>query len=295
MQTLEGLSAQLETTQDIRAIVRVMKALSSARIRSYETAVEAIGEYERAVELGLQAVLREGGAGDLRARAAGGGAAFLVIGSDRGLCGRFNDRIAGFAAERLRAAEAGGGPPPVVAVAGVRAAARLGAAGRPAETAFALPASVDGLAEVVRALVVEMRRWTESGRVGTVTVLFNRRRGAALAEPAERRLLPIPRSRLETLARAPWPSRSRPVFRMERGALLSSLIRQSLFVALYRALAESLASEHAARLAAMQGAERAIDERREALEGAYRRKRQETITRELLDVVSGFEATRDAD
>jgi len=58
----------------------------------------------------------------------------------------------------------------------------------------------------------------------------------------------------------------------------------------YQALAEALASEHATRLAAMQNAERNIEERREELNAAYRRKRQETITRELLDVVSGFEA-----
>ena len=54
--------------------------------------------------------------------------------------------------------------------------------------------------------------------------------------------------------------------------------------------AEALASEHATRLAAMQSAERNIEERREDLTAAYRRKRQEKITRELMDVVAGYEA-----
>jgi len=71
---------------------------------------------------------------------------------------------------------------------------------------------------------------------------------------------------------------------------LSWLVQQRLFVSLYRALAEALASEHATRLAAMQGAERNIEERRADLMQVYCVKRQETITRELMDVVSGFEA-----
>ena len=60
-------------------------------------------------------------------------------------------------------------------------------------------------------------------------------------------------------------------------------------------LAEAIASEHASRLAAMQAAERNIEERRDDLQQLYRQPRQETITRELLDVVSGFEAVSTAD
>jgi F-type H+-transporting ATPase subunit gamma len=58
----------------------------------------------------------------------------------------------------------------------------------------------------------------------------------------------------------------------------------------YRAFAESLASENASRLAAMQAAERSIDERLEELRGEFRYQRQHAITEELLDIVSGFEA-----
>ncbi len=82
------------------------------------------------------------------------------------------------------------------------------------------------------------------------------------------------------------------MYRMNEGELFSWLIRQHLTLVLYAALAESLASEHASRLAAMQNAERNIDERRENLLAEYRKKRQETITSELLEVVAGFEAIR---
>jgi F-type H+-transporting ATPase subunit gamma len=82
---------------------------------------------------------------------------------------------------------------------------------------------------------------------------------------------------------------------MDPDRLMSWLVQQRLFVVIYRALAEALASEHASRLAAMQAAERNIEERRDDLRQLYRLRRQETITRELLDVVSGYEAVSTAD
>ena len=72
--------------------------------------------------------------------------------------------------------------------------------------------------------------------------------------------------------------------------LLSSLIRQHLFIVLYSACAESLAGEHASRLVSMQVAEKNIKERLESLTATFRQQRQNQITEELLDVVSGFEA-----
>jgi F-type H+-transporting ATPase subunit gamma len=71
---------------------------------------------------------------------------------------------------------------------------------------------------------------------------------------------------------------------------LRALIREYLFVSLFRACAESLASENASRLAAMQRADKNIDELLENLNGEYYRVRQSGIDEELFEVVSGFEA-----
>ena len=73
-------------------------------------------------------------------------------------------------------------------------------------------------------------------------------------------------------------------------ATLRALIREYLFVSLFRACAESLASENASRLAAMQRAEKNIDELLEDLNGTFHRLRQSGIDEELFDVISGFEA-----
>ena len=73
-------------------------------------------------------------------------------------------------------------------------------------------------------------------------------------------------------------------------ATLRALIREYLFVSLFRACAESLASENASRLAAMQRADKNIDELLEDLNGTFHRLRQSGIDEELFDVISGFEA-----
>jgi len=72
--------------------------------------------------------------------------------------------------------------------------------------------------------------------------------------------------------------------------LFAALIRQYLFVAIYRACAESLAGENASRLAAMQRAEQQIDECLDDMMRRFHQQRQSTITAELLDIVAGVEA-----
>ena len=288
MQTLESLSDALDTTGDIQSIVRTMKALSAASIRQFEQAEAALGDYARTVDLGLTALLhdrrdrglplpRTGGTGSSRT-------ALIVIGSERGLCGRYNETVVRHARDRIE------GPDTLLAVIGMRAAARLEAAAHRIDTLFALPGSVAGLSDLVQSVIVRCDRWQREDGIGRIRVLHNRREGRILAKPVERQVLPLPDAYLESLLDAPWPGPGLPVFRMSPPALLSWLVQQQLFVSLYRALAEALASEHATRLAAMQGAERNIEERREDLMQVYRVTRQETITRELLDVVSGFEA-----
>jgi F-type H+-transporting ATPase subunit gamma len=77
---------------------------------------------------------------------------------------------------------------------------------------------------------------------------------------------------------------------MDWNRLFSWLIREYLFVSLYRAFAESLASENASRLASMQVAERNIENRLDELSAQYHQQRQSAIDAELFDLVAGFEA-----
>jgi F-type H+-transporting ATPase subunit gamma len=293
METLEALGRRIATTEDLQAIVRTMKSLSAVSIRQYERAVAALGEYNRTVDLALQALLRARPAMVRTAAVAPGQATAVVFGSDHGLCGRFNDEIARFARERLREADARGPGHRCLAV-GARAEARLAALGVAVDERLVLPASVSGLAALAQAVLVQVDAWSAREGPGPVLLIHHRRGREAVAGPHLRQLLPLGPERLRNLAARPWPSRRLPTFTLDPDRLFAATVRQYLLASVYRAAAESLASEHASRLASMQAAERSIEEHLAGQQAEFRRLRQASITEELLDIVTGFEASSGA-
>jgi F-type H+-transporting ATPase subunit gamma len=286
MDTLEALRDRIDTTHSLGSIVRTMKSLAAVSIHQYEQAAEALADYARTIELGLRVVLSSGPS-PIGPDVESGTTGAVVFGSDHGLCGRFNEEVTEFAVERLRTMSDDAGHP-ILAVGG-RAADRLSALGMPPDTVMLLPGAVDGLTKTARDILVTVDRWRGDDGVSRVVVFHNRRSERAVAEPEMAQLVPADLRRFHRLAHTPWPSRRLPTYRIDRGRLLAALVREQLFVTVFRAGAESLASEHASRLASMRAAERNIDERLEEMQSAYRRRRQQSITEELMDVVAGFE------
>lgn len=289
MSTTEGLRKRIDTATDLGAIVRTMKALSAVSIRQYERAAEALDAYARNVELGLQAAVQaEPPAAPSKLRRADR-LGFVVLGSDQGLCGGFNEQVSRSVLDTLA------GPNAVVPLRllalGTRVIDRLEDAGLPVTRGPPQPASARGIASLVWTLLIELDAWREAG-VDRIDVFHNRPQKSGL-EQVRLTLLPLDRVRLRALAQRPWPARSVPILRPDWDVLFTALVRQYLFVTLHRALAESLAAEHAARLTAMQAAERNIDERILGLQADHNHLRQSSITAEILDIVSGAEALRD--
>jgi F-type H+-transporting ATPase subunit gamma len=288
METLEQLSGTLESLEDLRSIVRTMKALAAASIRQYERAVESLSQYNRTVALGLHVVLREMPEPLAQHQRARGPMGIIVFGSDHGLCGRFNEDLADFVREHLQArAEA---EDVRVLVVGARMTPLVAEAGLPADETLALPGSAARITALVDQIFLTLDTWHSQVGVVSVHLLYNRRRSGSRTHPMAQRLLPVDLRRFHRLEEEPWPSRVLPTFSMDRETLFAALVRQYLFVSLFRACAESQAAEHASRLSAMQSASRNLDDRQTELLGEFRRRRQEVITAELLDVVSGYEA-----
>ncbi|WP_415838028.1 F0F1 ATP synthase subunit gamma, partial [Polaromonas hydrogenivorans] len=109
------------------------------------------------------------------------------------------------------------------------------------------------------------------------------------------RLLPLDETWRRELTAMAWPTRNLPEAINGAQAALPAFVREYLFVSLFRACAESLASENASRLAAMQRAEKNIEELLDDLNRSFHRLRQSGIDEELFDLVAGFEALAGAD
>lgn len=276
----------MQNLSDMQQIVRTMKALSAVSIRQYERASETLGDSERCIQLGLQVALRDAiQALPDRSTSRAGAAAVIVLGTDHGLCGRFNEVIAEQALEHAPAATE---PASLHWLAiGERLQPLMDQQGH--LQGMQMPSSAAGITAVVQRALLRIDRWRAQG-VGSVELFHNRPTGRSGYAPTQQRLFPFDRESFQRFAEQPWPSRQIPQAMMAATDLLRHLLRQHYFFVLFRALAESLAAEHGARLAAMQAAEKNIDERLEEVTGRFRRVRQEQITSELLDVVSGFEA-----
>jgi F-type H+-transporting ATPase subunit gamma len=269
-----------------------MKAVAASSIGQYEKSVRALDDYYRTVELGLGACFREIGPEPLiperKGHAVSGTIGAVVFGSDQGLVGQFNDMVADYAVKSLAALST---KPEVWAV-GERIHARLTDAGLPVIGLFTVPNSVKAITPLVGHILVESENRHVKSKVSELHLFYNRPTSGAGYVPASQRLLPLDENWRRKLAALPWPTKSSPEVMGESTATLRALIRGYLFVSLFRACAESLASENASRLAAMQRADKNIDELLEDLNGKFHRLRQSGIDEELFDVVSGFEALR---
>jgi F-type H+-transporting ATPase subunit gamma len=288
--TPASLRRKINSAGDLQSVVRTMKALAASSIGQYEQSVRALGDYYRTVELGLRACFRESEPGAFlsagKARADGDVIGAVVFGSDQGLVGQFNEVVAEYAVEALAALP---GDAQVWAV-GERVHARLADADLLLAGIYAVPNSVEAITPLIGQILLESEALRGDREVGELHLFYNRPTSGAAYAPVRQRLLPLDQAWRDDLAGLSWPTRNLPQVMGSGTGALRALIREYVFVSLFRACAESLASENASRLAAMERADKNIDELLENLQGTFHRVRQGGIDEELFDVLSGFEA-----
>jgi len=267
-----------------------MTNLAAVNIRQYSRANEAVAGYSRTVEIGLGMLLRlNPELLDTPWTRRDKGLGLVAFGTDQGMCGQLNALVQEQTIHLVRDSEE---DDIRLLVMGDRLFALFADTAVVPESSFAVPGSVEAIAGLVSELLVRLEAWTEEG-VSTIK-LVNSRPGSGVAhEPVVTQLLPLYSGKLKIFKEKMQNRRGLPMYTMEPAPLLSALVRQYLFVTLYRAATESMTSENSSRLAAMQGAERNIEDQLDRLGSTYRQRRQITITDELLDIVSGFEALQD--
>jgi F-type H+-transporting ATPase subunit gamma len=288
-ETAASLRHQITTAGDLESVVRTMKAMAASNIVQYENAVRSLGDYYRTVQLGLVACLRRDEPPDASTRGAEktkGAIGAIVFGSDQGLVGQFNEVMAEYVVDTLSSLP---GKKTVWTV-GERMQSRLAETELLPLDGFTLPNSISAITPLVGQILIEMEARRAKGEITQVYLFHNRPQAGAIYTPVSQRLLPLDDSWRRDVATIQWPTTNLPEVMGEGVRTLQALVREYLFVSLFRACAESLASENASRLAAMQRAEKNIDELLEDLQRTFHRLRQSAIDEELFDVIAGFEA-----
>nr|WP_246378585.1 FoF1 ATP synthase subunit gamma [Halomonas fontilapidosi] len=268
-----------------------MKTISAINAVPYERAARSIEAYHRTVRSGLHAfVARTGPIAMPSVELAD--SVVVVFGSDHGLCGNYNELLAEKVAAELVPATAGHAALRVLCV-GAQMHDALAGQGLSPESVLLPPASAEGIGRLAGSIV------TRLDDIGggephhrKVTLAFTQRAGRGQHEPVLMPLLPLGQALLSELVGRPWQSRSLPDYSMPSAELFAALLRSHIFASVFRASAEAMVTENAARLALMQQAEKSVDERLDEVKGQLRSVRQDEITTELLDVIIGFEALR---
>ena len=288
--TTASLQRKINGAGDLQSVVRTMKTVAASSIGQYEKSVHALADYYHTVELGLGVCFRKSGPVPLIAKRkrqiVTGAIGAIIFGSDQGLVGQFNDVVADYAVKTLLTLP---GKPQVWAV-GDRVHARLTDAGLSLMGLFAVPNSVKAIIPLVGQILVESESLYSQSEGTQLHLFYNRPTSGAVYAPVSQRLLPLDDNWRHKLSELPWPTESLPEVMGDVATTLRALIREYLFISLFRACVESLASENASRLAAMQRADKNINELLENLNGTFHRLRQSDIDEELFDVISGFEA-----
>jgi len=287
--TTEFLKRRIQSAQDLLGVVKTMKALAAVSIRQYQRAVESLGEYSRTVEMGLQIVLRQSAETMAQTRSKTTRLGAIVFGTDQGLCGQMNNIIVSHAMEEMNKTGIRKENRIIIAV-GIRTADLLEDSGQPVFEILTTPGSTAGITPMVQDITMLLEDWRFKRQVEHMHLFYNEYISGATYRPKTLRILPVEEAWLKDLKQRKWESRTLPLFTMDWENLFRAMIREYLFVSIYRAFANSLASENASRLAAMQSAEKNIEERLEELFMQFHRQRQMVITEEILDIVSGFEA-----
>jgi len=292
VETAESVKRRIGTADDLLSIVRSMRAMAAANIRQYERAIDSLADYYRAIEMGLHVILRNRPDIAVRAeKAPRNHLIAVVMGSDQGMCGRLNEQVSIFTIQKLRNLSYDNENSTILAM-GYRVASALEALGVSVQETLPVPASVSGVTFLVQDMLGIIENYRSKLNIDHVIVFYAKRVSNAVFDPRDALILPVDAEWLGRLRRKDWPCRTLPIYTMDWDRLFSALISQYLFVSLYRAVAESLASENASRLSAMRGAEKNIRDRLDGLNFEYHQLRQMGITEELIEIVAGFEALK---
>ena len=277
MTRLTEIQRHIASMSELQDIVGAMRSLAGMRMHEALAAQAGVRRYADSMAAAIGAALHFLPARPAAAEAPGRRIA-LVFAAEHGFVGGFNDRI-------LEAAERASTPRDLLFVMGSRGAAIALERGRKLEWYRPMPSRAAGAPDAARNLAAVLYGRIARGEVSRVDLMFARYRQGSPAAIERRLLLP-----LDLKALAGGPRREAPLHNLEPGILVEKLVAEYVFALLTEAAIESIASENAARFAAMESAHDNVGRKLDQLLQAGRQARQDEITTELLDLVTGVEA-----
>jgi F-type H+-transporting ATPase subunit gamma len=284
MADLKALRKRIASVRSTQQITRAMKMVSAAKLRRAQEAAERARPYAAKLSEMFAAVVADLGeeAHPLLARREEKRADLILFTSDRGLCGAYNANLLRLALRAIDDSPAEHVAAVAIGRKGIESLKRRGS------QPFFERTQVQNasLVEVAREIGQTVMHRFADGETDAVYLVYSRFRSAISQEPTLVQLLPVrpPEGGARTAVEY--------IFEPPRPELLGRLLPRYVEALLLQGLLESIASEHGARMTAMDNATNNASDMIDRLTLQMNRARQAAITTELMEIVSGAEALK---
>ena len=293
MPSLKDLKTRINSVKSTQKITSAMKMVAAAKLRRAQEAAEQGRPYANRMRRVIVSLAAKSDGANGPSLLVGNGKSdthlFVVMSADRGLCGGFNGSITRQTRNEV---------------------SRLQSEGKTVKLLMVGRKSADALRRDLGDLYIDrlegiqgtsvsfadagsigktIRDGFEAGDFDICTVIYNRFVSAITQEVTQTRLIPVEVGSGEADS-ADDSSTTNYDYEPEEDELLASLLPRNISTQVYNALLESSASELAARMTAMDNATRNAGDLIDRLTLVYNRSRQATITKELIEIISGAEA-----
>jgi F-type H+-transporting ATPase subunit gamma len=288
MPSLKDLKNRIGSVKSTRKITKAMQMVAAAKLRRAQDAAEAARPYAERYNKVLAGLAQSVGGSDSAPRLLAGTGReqthlLVVMTSERGLCGGFNSTIVRLVRQRIETLRAGGKTVKILTV-GKKGREQLK---RDYSDLFVGHVS---LADVKRlgygdaeAVAKDVLTRFDTGEFDVATIFYNRFQSVISQIPTAQQIIP---AHFEGGAGASTLYEYEPT----EEAILADLLPRGVATQIFTALLENAASEQGARMSAMDNATRNAGDMIERLTIVYNRSRQASITKELIEIISGAEA-----
>ena len=288
MPNLKDIKRRIKSVKNTRQITKAMKMVSAAKLKRAQDEITAARPYaEKMLELiGSLASKASSDSHPLLENRGNARVGLVLFTSDRGLCGSFNSQLLRMAERFIRANKTS---EVSLYLVGKRGAeyfkrrsfkilnARVIGSGRPGYSTAV---------EIANDVVASYMK----GDLDEVHIVFSEFKSAMTQEPVTQKLLPV--APPATAVKKEEGSQGEYLYEPSEGAVLASLLPKYVEVQAFRALLETSASEHGARMTSMDSASKNAGQMIGGLTLVYNRLRQAAITRELMEIIGGAEALK---
>jgi F-type H+-transporting ATPase subunit gamma len=276
------IATRIASLDELVNIVSAIRAIAASQMQQALRSLEAIRRYSEVIREALSDAATLLRSDDAFAPMPGGAKSGLVMFcAEHGLCGGFNERP-------LRVAEravADNERASVLIVVGSRGGQICRERGLKPDLVLPMATHCAGVSGTARRVATEVYRMFSVGRIAGLEVVYAQHAGSQFPRVERHRLLPLEMTVVEK-----YPSAIPPVVNLSPRRLFDDIVGEYLFAALENAAMQSFFSENSARFATMEAAHQNIGNKSEELTKLARRARQESVTTEILDLISGSES-----